>query len=113
MARRRRLWRKKYEVPSYIRETLRQLQPPEDILVSEWAEKYRFLDSKTAAMPGPWRNDRTPYLKEIMDELCNYETEEISLCKCTQIGGSEALLNMLGYKMEIVEIQKVIITNVM
>lgn len=97
MARRRRLWRKKYEVPSYIRETLRQLQPPEDISVSEWAEKYRFLDSKTAAMPGPWRNDRTPYLKEIMDELCNYETEEISLCKCTQIGGSEALLNMLGY----------------
>ena len=55
------------------------------------------LDAKTAAMPGPWRNDKTPYLTEIMDELNNYETEEIVFCKCTQVGGTEAELNMLGY----------------
>ena len=97
MARRRRLWKKKYQVTEYIRDALRQLQPPEDLTVSEWAEKYRILSSNTAAMPGPWRNDKTPYLKEVMDELLNYETEEIIFCKCTQIGGSEALLNMLGY----------------
>ena len=98
MAKRRsRKWRKKYEVPSYIHEALRQLKPPEDISVSEWAQKYRMLDAKTAAMPGPWRNDKTPYLTEIMDELNNYETEEIVFCKCTQVGGTEAELNMLGY----------------
>lgn len=90
-------WRKKYELADYIAEALRQLKPPEDISVSEWAERYRVLDSRTSAMPGPWRNDKTPYLKEIMDELRNYETEEMVFCKCTQIGGSEALLNMLGY----------------
>ena len=94
---RRRLWRKKYQTADYIKEALRQLQPPEDLTVSEWAEKYRILEAKTSAMPGPWRNDKTPYLREIMDELLNYETEEICLCKCTQLGGSEALLNMLGY----------------
>ena len=55
------------------------------------------LDAKTAAMPGPWRNDKTPYLTEIMNELNNYETEEIVFCKCTQVGGTEAELNMLGY----------------
>lgn len=98
MARSRsRKWRKKYEVASYIHEALRQLKPPEDISVSEWAEKYRMLDAKTAAMPGPWRNDKTPYLTEIMNELTNYETEEIVFCKCTQVGGTEAELNMLGY----------------
>lgn len=98
MAKRRsRKWRKKYEVPSYIHEALRQLKPPEDISVSEWAQKYRMLDAKTAAMPGPWRNDKTPYLTEIMNELNNYETEEIVFCKCTQVGGTEAELNMLGY----------------
>lgn len=98
MAKRRsRKWRKKYEVASYIHEALRQLKPPEDISVSEWAEKYRMLDAKTAAMPGPWRNDKTPYLTEIMNELNNYETEEIVFCKCTQVGGTEAELNMLGY----------------
>lgn len=94
---RSRKWRKKYEVATYIHEALRQLKPPEDITVSEWAQKYRLLDAKTAAMPGPWRNDKTPYLIEIMDELNNYETEEIVFCKCTQVGGTEAELNMLGY----------------
>lgn len=73
------------------------MTPPEDISVSEWASKYRMLDSKTSAMPGPWRNDKTPYLVEIMDELNNYETQEIVFCKPTQCGGTEALMNMLGY----------------
>ena len=95
--RRSRKWRKKYEAAPYICEALRQMKPPEDISVAEWAEKYRILDAKTAAMPGPWRNDKTPYLTEIMNELNNYETEEIVFCKCTQVGGTEAELNMLGY----------------
>ena len=90
-------WRKKYPVSEYIKDALKKLLPPEDLTVSQWAEKYRVLDAQASAVPGPWRNDRTPYLNEIMDELCNYETEEIYFCKCTQIGGSEASLNMLGY----------------
>lgn len=65
--------------------------------MSEWAEKYRVLDTKTSALPGPWRNDKTPYLVDIMNELTNYETEEIVFCKPTQVGGTEALQNMLGY----------------
>ncbi|KAI4444659.1 hypothetical protein C824_001093 [Schaedlerella arabinosiphila] len=92
-----RKWRKKYPISPYLKEALRQLQPPEELSVSEWAEKYRILDSKGSAMPGPWRNEKTPYLKEIMNELVNYETEEIIFCKCTQIGGSEAMNNMIGY----------------
>ncbi len=92
-----RKWRKNYETASYICECLKQLKPPEDITVSQWAQKYRLLDSKTSALPGPWRNDKTPYLMGIMDELNNYETEEIVFCKCAQLGGTEAELNMLGY----------------
>lgn len=48
-------------------------------------------------MPGPWRNRKTPYLVGIMDEILNYETEQVIFAKCTQVGGSEAMLNMLGY----------------
>lgn len=88
---------RKYTCKAYIREALEHLKPPESITVSEWAEKYRILDSKTSAEPGPWNNDRTPYLKGIMDEFTNYETEEIIFVKPTQVGGTEALLNMLGY----------------
>lgn len=88
---------RKFACPEYIRKALAYLKPPEDLSVSEWAEKYRMLDSKTSAMPGPWRNRKTPYLAGIMDEVLNYETEEVIFCKCTQVGGSEAMLNILGY----------------
>ena len=55
------------------------------------------LDSKTSALPGPWRNAMTPYLIGVMDAMLDYETEEIVLCKASQLGGTEAILNILGY----------------
>ena len=88
---------RKFPVTQYQADALKQLCPPENITVSEWAENYRVLDSKTSALPGPWRNEKTPYLKEIMDELINYDTERIIFVKPTQVGGTEALQNMLGY----------------
>lgn len=89
--------RNKYTVKEYQREALQLLCPPEQLSVSEWAEEYRILDAKSAAMPGAWRNSVTPYLVGVMDEFNNYETEEIIFCKPTQIGGTEALQNMIGY----------------
>ena len=59
----------KYKTSSYIKECLEELLPPEELAVSQWAEKYRVLDSKTAAMPGPWHNSITPYLIGIMNEF--------------------------------------------
>lgn len=88
---------RKYQVTQYQKEALQYLKPPEDITVSQWADKYRVLDAKTSAMPGPWRTDHTPYLKGIMDEFNNYETEEIVYVKPTQVGGTECLQNMVGY----------------
>lgn len=88
---------RRYEVTEYQKEALKFLKPPEDITVSEWADKYRILDVKTSAMPGPWRTEQTPYLKGIMDEFNNYETEEIVYIKPTQVGGTECLQNMAGY----------------
>lgn len=89
--------RKKIPVTAYQYEALQLLSPPEQLTVSEWAEQYRMLDSKSAAMPGPWSNDVTPYLVGVMDEFNNYETEQIVFVKPTQIGGTEALQNMIGY----------------
>lgn len=48
-------------------------------------------------MPGPWRNSKTPYLVGIMDALLDPDVEETVFCKCTQVGGTEVLLNMLGW----------------
>lgn len=91
---------RKYNCKQYQKAALEYLNPPEEMTVSEWAEQYRMLDSRTSAEPGPWNNERTPYLVEIMNELLNYETEEIIFCKCTQVGGTEVELNMLGYAIQ-------------
>lgn len=88
---------RRYEVTPYQKEALAYLKPPENITVSQWADKYRVLDAKASAIPGPWRTDQTPYLKGIMDEFNNYETEEIIFIKPTQVGGTECLQNMVGY----------------
>ena len=89
--------RKKIPVTAYQYDALQLLCPPEQLTVSEWAEQYRILDVKSAAMPGPWSNEVTPYLIGVMDEFNNYETEKIVFVKPTQIGGTEALQNMIGY----------------
>lgn len=88
---------RKFPVRGYQMEALRMLCPPEQLTVSQWAEKYRILDAKSAAMPGAWNNSVTPYLVGIMDEFNNYETETIIFCKPTQVGGTEAAQNMVGY----------------
>ena len=88
---------KKLSVTQYQYDALQLMLPPEQITVSEWAEKYRMLDSKSSAIPGPWNNDITPYLTGVMDEFNNYETSKIIFVKPTQVGGTEALQNMIGY----------------
>lgn len=89
--------RRKIQVTAYQYDALDALRPPEEMTVSEWSELYRILDAKSSAMPGPWSNSVTPYLVGVMDEFNNYETEEIIFVKPTQVGGTEALQNMVGY----------------
>lgn len=88
---------RKFAVTRYQLEALQMLCPPEQLTVSEWAQRYRILDAKSAAMPGAWNNNITPYLVGIMDEFNNYETETIVFCKPTQVGGTETAQNMIGY----------------
>jgi len=88
---------RKYAAPEYLRRALQYLKPPDNLTVSEWAERERVLDDRSSAQPGQWRNSVTPYLVGIMDEFSNYGTEEIIFCKATQVGGTEAMQNMIGY----------------
>lgn len=74
------------------------IRPEVQLTVSEWADLYRRLPKKSSAEPGPWRTDRTPYLREPMDCLSTTsEVEEIVIMSAAQIGKSEALLNAVGY----------------
>ena len=72
------------------------LSLPEQMTVSEWAEKYRILD-ESSALPGRWSNSITPYLSEIMDCFNDPYIHEITFVKSAQVGGTEALINALGW----------------
>lgn len=74
--------------------------PREPLSVSSWAEKYRVLPEAGAAEPGPWSNARNPHLVEILDCLGpDHACERIVFKKPTQIGGTEVLINAIGYFM--------------
>ena len=45
------------------------LRPADPMTVAQWADRYRVLSTKGSAEPGPWRTDRTPYLREPMECL--------------------------------------------
>lgn len=73
------------------------MKPTEDLTVSEWAAKYRRLSAETAAEPGKWRNERTPYLIDVMDAFNDPRVRHIVLVAASQVGKSECEINIVGY----------------
>lgn len=65
--------------------------------VSQWADKYRIIPAGTSNQPGRWKTSKTPYLRGIMDAFSDDRIEEIVFIKPTQVGGTESILNILGY----------------
>lgn len=78
-------------------ESLKTLKPPEKMTVSQWADKNRIIPAGTSNQPGRWKTSKTPYLKGIMDAFSDDRIEEIVFIKPTQVGGTESILNILGY----------------
>jgi phage terminase large subunit GpA-like protein len=81
------------------RDASKVVLPPPRLTVSQWADANRVLDN-TSPEPGPWRTDRTPFLREIMDSLTPAAAcERVVFVKSAQCGGTEVLLNVCGYLM--------------
>lgn len=70
---------------------------PENLTVSEWADRYRKLSPENSAEAGSWRTSRTPYLKEIMNAFTDDAVNRIVVVASSQVGKTEVELNMLGY----------------
>ena len=68
--------------------------------VSEWADAHRVLTSKSSALAGRWKTDRTPYLREIMNDLSATSTvQRVVMRFAAQLGKTEVGLNWIGYVM--------------
>lgn len=75
-------------------------KPRQPLTVSEWADANRILALEGSAEPGPWKTSRTPYLREIMDQLSERSPARlVAFMKSSQVGGTEVASNWLGYVM--------------
>ncbi|MDA8137782.1 MAG: phage terminase large subunit family protein [Desulfobacteraceae bacterium] len=77
----------------------RALRKKQQILASNWAERYRVLPD-TARFRGPWRNENVAYLAGIMDASFFPSVEEVIVCAAPQTGKTEAVYTCLGYAID-------------
>ncbi|MDH3793101.1 MAG: phage terminase large subunit family protein, partial [Rhodospirillales bacterium] len=72
------------------------LRPPSRIRVSEAAARHRRLNNPGAYV-GPWRNEKTPYLAELMDRALQRDTDELFAIAPSQTAKTEIHLNICGH----------------
>lgn len=88
------------DLPESVAGPLVRAMRPRDLLtVSQWADRHRFMESGTN-VPGQWRTDRAPYLREIMDSLSEHSpVRQVTFQKAAGVGGTEVMYNWVGYIM--------------
>ena len=72
------------------------------LLLSEWAERKRYLPPELTNLPGKWDNSIAPYLVQIMDMLApSNPARKVAVRKGGQICASTGLLeNFIGYTID-------------
>lgn len=71
-------------------------RPPPDLWIWEWADEFRMLPKESSDEAGLWRTSRTPYLREIMEELSpRSHATDIDFMKGSQIGATECMINAI------------------
>ncbi|MCR4674056.1 MAG: phage terminase large subunit family protein [Lachnospiraceae bacterium] len=89
--------KKKDALQNVFKDVCFYFKAPENLTVSQWADKHRRLSSENSAIPGRWKTSRTPYLKEIMNAFSDDKVRNIAVVASSQVGKTEAELNMIGY----------------
>lgn len=83
-----------------MNESLLLFKPVKKLNAAEWAEKYRIIQDG-AAIPGRFSLEQTPYMREIMEAASDPKIHRISVVSAAQVGKSELMINIIGYKMHL------------
>ena len=76
------------------------IAPDATLTVSEWSDRHRILSSRGASEAGPYRTNRTPYMRGIMDALGPGDpARRVVFMKAAQVGATEAGNNWIGFVM--------------
>lgn len=76
------------------------LTPPPSLTVSEWADRFRVLSPESSAEPGQWDTARAPYQRAMMDAVSDPLVHTIVVMSSAQVGKTEILCNMIGYRID-------------
>ena len=52
------------------------LEPPPDLTLSQWADRYRRLSSESGSKGGKWNTEKAPWQREIMDAITDISDEK-------------------------------------
>lgn len=76
------------------------IRPEPDVTIAEWAELHRWVSAEGSSSVGPWRNDKTPYLRAIMDDLSpSSRVEKVVFEASAQVGKTECGNNFVAFIM--------------
>ena len=84
--------------PTVREAAARALVPDPERTCWEWAEQHRIIPPESGSpVPGPYRTDLVPYLREPMEVMSlSHPAERVTFKKSAQVGASDASLNLLG-----------------
>lgn len=73
------------------------LEPPPQLTVSEWADKFAYLPKESSAQAGKWDTATAEYQRGFMDAGSDPSIERIVAMWGAQLGKTAGLLNILWY----------------
>ena len=73
---------------------------PEDLTVTDWAEKNAFLSERSTEMSGLYRTTDYPYVKEVLECFKDHTVKKVSLCWGSQTGKTTTILCGLGWAVD-------------
>jgi phage terminase large subunit GpA-like protein len=82
---------------SMIRRTAQVVAPPPKLTVSEWADRHRYVSPEVSSMPGQWRTEKVPYMREIMDCFNDPRIERVVVKKASRMAVTEGINNTIGF----------------
>ena len=62
------------------------LEPPPDLTLSQWADRYRRLSSESGSKGGKWNTEKAPWQREIMDAITDISVEKVVVMSAAQMG---------------------------
>lgn len=83
------------EIEAAVRRSLRALERPEPLRLSEWADRHFYLSGESSYIEGRWES--FPYQRGIMDAISNDDIREVVLRKSARVGYTKVILAAIGY----------------